>query len=105
MPNQLTSWLLEPDFRMMIGCLQTINLDETALTRLCEGIRIHRLIPGSTLITSAKGWENDISQAEVTAQAVIVLGVDSAQIKMQKNPKTPNRKQNNINNLSVNLRR
>lgn len=62
------------------------NLSETALARLCEGIRIHRLIPGSTLITSAKGWEDEISQAEVTAQAAIVLGVDSTQIKMQKKP-------------------
>lgn len=64
------------------------NLSETALARLCEGIRIHRLVPGSTLITSAKGWEDEISQAEVTAQAAIVLGVDSAQIKMQKKPET-----------------
>ncbi len=62
------------------------NLSETALARLCEGIRIHRIIPGSTLITSAKGWENEISQAEVTAQAAIVLGVDSLRIKMQKKP-------------------
>jgi len=62
------------------------KLSETALSRLCEGIRIHRLIPGSTLITSAKGWKNEISQAEVTAQAAMVLGVDSAQIKMQKKP-------------------
>ena len=62
------------------------NLSETALARLCEGIRIHRLIPGSTLITSAKGWEVEISQAEVTAQAAVVLGVDSAHIKMQKKP-------------------
>ena len=62
------------------------NLSETALVRLCEGIRIHHLIPGSTIITSAKGWEGEISQAEVTAQAAIVLGVDSAQVKMQKKP-------------------
>ncbi|MEI7526542.1 MAG: ElyC/SanA/YdcF family protein [Mariniphaga sp.] len=62
------------------------NLSETALARLCEGIRIHRLIPGSTLITSAKGWENEISQAEITAQAAIVLGVDSSRIKMQQKP-------------------
>ena len=63
------------------------NLSETALARLCEGIRIHRLIPGSTLVTSASGWENEITQAEVTAQAAVVLGVDSTRIKMQQKPK------------------
>jgi uncharacterized SAM-binding protein YcdF (DUF218 family) len=62
------------------------NLSETALARLCEGIRIHRLIPGSTLVTSASGWENEITQAEVTAQAAVVLGVDSTHIKMQQKP-------------------
>jgi len=63
------------------------NLAEAALGRLCEGIRIHRLIPGSFIVTSASGYENEITQAEVTRQAAIVLGIDSLQIKMQKKPK------------------
>ena len=63
------------------------NLAEAALGRLCEGIRIHRIIHGSFIVTSASGYENEITQAEITRQAAILLGVDSLSIKMQIKPK------------------
>ena len=63
------------------------NLFGNTLFRLSEGIRIQRLIPGSIIVTSASGYENEISQAEVTREAAILLGVDSLHIKMQKKPK------------------
>lgn len=62
------------------------NLEESALARLSEGIRIHRLLPGSNIVTSASGHENETTQAEVTREAAIVLGVDSFYIRMQKKP-------------------
>lgn len=62
------------------------QLSEIALTRLCEGIRIHRLIPGSTIITSGYGGSNEVPNAVVSAQTAILLGVDSVNIKKQSNP-------------------
>ena len=62
------------------------NLAEPALVRLSEGIRIHRLIPGSFIVASASGYKNGITQAEVTRNAAILLGVDPSRIKMQKKP-------------------
>jgi uncharacterized SAM-binding protein YcdF (DUF218 family) len=59
------------------------QLSLQALARLAEGVRLHRQIEGSTLITS--GWagkRETISQAEVLAKAALLLGVDSSRIKM-----------------------
>ncbi len=47
-----------------------------ALARLSEGIRIHRLIPGSQLICSGYAGKSHISQAEICALAAIELGVN-----------------------------
>ncbi len=47
-----------------------------ALARLSEGIRIHRMIPGSQLICSGYAGKSTVSQAEVTAMAAVELGVD-----------------------------
>jgi uncharacterized SAM-binding protein YcdF (DUF218 family) len=63
------------------------QLTNAALSRLIEGIRIQTYIPGSTLITSGAGYNNCVPQAEVLAKTALMLGVDSARIKMQTSPK------------------
>lgn len=63
------------------------QLSETALMRLSEGIRIHRQLPGSTLITSGHSGKSEIAQAQVLANAALLLGVDASHIKMQTQPK------------------
>ena len=62
------------------------QLSENALGRLSEGIRIHRMLPGSKLITSGAGLEGQLTQAEILRNAAILLGVDSASVRMQTQP-------------------
>jgi uncharacterized SAM-binding protein YcdF (DUF218 family) len=63
------------------------QLAESSLARLAEGIRGHRLLPKSTLITSGYGGKsNDTSNAIVPDNAAMLLGVDSADIKWQETP-------------------
>ncbi len=63
------------------------QLAESSVARLSEGIRIHRLFPGSTLITSGyAGKSNNTPHAIVSAKAAMLLGVDSASIKSQETP-------------------
>ncbi len=62
------------------------QLSEGALARLAEGIRIHRLLPQSILITSGYSINNRTPQAIIAARAAIALGVDSTNIKWQEKP-------------------
>ncbi|WP_372934703.1 ElyC/SanA/YdcF family protein [Mariniphaga sediminis] len=62
------------------------QLSGNALERLAEGIRLHRLLPESLLITSGAGAKNEPSQAEILRNAALLLGVDSARIQMQTKP-------------------
>ena len=62
------------------------QLSPVALARLSEGIRLQRLIPGSTLITSGYAGNSGVAQAELLAQTALLLGVAPAQIRMQTNP-------------------
>ena len=63
------------------------QLARSSIARLSEGIRIHRLFPGSTLITSGyAGKNNDTPNAIVSAKTAMLLGVDSASIKRQETP-------------------
>jgi uncharacterized SAM-binding protein YcdF (DUF218 family) len=79
--------VLGGSFTNLDGFPATSQLDEAALARLVEGIRIHRQVQGSILITSADGGKENIPQAEVARKAAILLGVDSTRIKMQTTPK------------------
>jgi uncharacterized SAM-binding protein YcdF (DUF218 family) len=63
------------------------QLSTTVLVRLVEGIRIHRQIAGSVLITSADAGKQELPQAEVVAKAAVLLGVDEANIRKQTLPK------------------
>jgi len=56
------------------------QLAPSALARLIEGIRIHKLIPASKLVVSGPGYHGQISQAEVYKKAAVSLGVDSSAI-------------------------
>ena len=51
------------------------QLSQEALGRLVEGIRIHRMIPGSRLVTSGGQIRSSISQAKVLKNSAILLGV------------------------------
>ena len=63
------------------------QLTTTALGRLAEGIRLHRLMPGSVLVTSGWSSSGDITQAEMLARTAILLGVNSSGIAMLTTPK------------------
>jgi uncharacterized SAM-binding protein YcdF (DUF218 family) len=54
------------------------QLNSAGLARLTEGIRLHRLLPGSKLIFSGYAGNQPLPQAVVTALAARELGVDSS---------------------------
>jgi len=56
------------------------QLSHNALGRLAEGIRLHRLLPGSKLITS--GWQGDdlVPNAMVLKRAAELLGISTEDI-------------------------
>jgi uncharacterized SAM-binding protein YcdF (DUF218 family) len=58
------------------------QLSNMALGRLVEGIRIHRMIPGSRLILSGYAGKSDLPQALVFYRTALSLGVDSAAMAM-----------------------
>lgn len=63
------------------------KLSGNTLVRLAEGIRIYREVPGSKIVTSAFGGKNeDISQAEITAEVAVILGVNKKDIYKQTKP-------------------
>lgn len=66
----------------------SMNLGQETLVRLIEGIRIYNALEKSVLVTSAAS-KNDIkTQAELSKEAAIALGVNETQIKMLKTPTT-----------------
>lgn len=62
------------------------QLSPNALARLIEGVRLHRLFPGSRLVFS--GWSSTgaMSTAEVGARAAASLGVDPTAIEFLPEP-------------------
>jgi uncharacterized SAM-binding protein YcdF (DUF218 family) len=56
------------------------QLSLSALSRLIEGIRVHRIIPDSKLILSGYKGRSEITQAMVLYRTALILGVDSASI-------------------------
>ncbi|MEO6583823.1 MAG: ElyC/SanA/YdcF family protein [Ferruginibacter sp.] len=65
----------------------TSQLGTIALARLAEGIRIHRQLSNSFIITSGYAGTATQSQAMVTKRAAVLLGVDSNKILMLQTPK------------------
>lgn len=64
----------------------TMLLSRTALGRLTEGIRIHRLLPGSKLVFSGYSSSGRTTQAEMLQQAALLLGVDPGATLVQTEP-------------------
>ena len=62
------------------------KLSLIALSRLVEGIRIHRMIPDSKLILSGFDKRSEQSEALVYFQTAISLGVDSTSMIFQASP-------------------
>lgn len=55
----------------------TARLGLTALGRLTEGVRIYKTLPNSIIVCSGNSMFEKETQAEVTQQAALQLGVDS----------------------------
>lgn len=62
------------------------QLSSFSLSRLTEGVRLHRLLPGSRLITSGFSRKGQKTQAAITADAAISLGVEARAITMIEEP-------------------
>lgn len=58
------------------------QLSLNALGRLIEGIRLHRLLPGSKLIVSGFSGDLALSQAEVMKKTAMSLGVADSDIQL-----------------------
>ncbi len=86
----------EPVFVIVLGSGHTPDarlkpsqmLTELATMRLVEGIRVHRQLPGSRLVTSASVEYGNYTQAEAMRDAAIALGVDPDDIDIQPDPTT-----------------
>lgn len=62
------------------------QLSLQALSRLVEGIRIHKKIPGSRLLLSGYDGGSGLSQALVLYRTALILGVDSSSMSLQTLP-------------------
>lgn len=62
------------------------QLSTTAVGRLTEGIRIHRMLPGSRLILSGYGSDSKVTQALVLYRTALLVGVDSTSMAIQEKP-------------------
>lgn len=61
-------------------------LSDSALRRLVEGIRLHRLLPGSRLILSGFSSVGGITGAEMLRKTALLIGVDSTSIELIEKP-------------------
>ena len=59
------------------------QLSTNALGRVVEGIRIHKMIPGSRLILSGYRGRSELTQAGILYRTALMLGVDSASMATQ----------------------
>jgi uncharacterized SAM-binding protein YcdF (DUF218 family) len=66
----------------------TAQLGLTALSRLTEAIRIYKVLPNATIVTSANSLLQKETQASITKRAAILLGVDSNAIEKLDTPST-----------------
>ncbi|MCP4348536.1 MAG: envelope biogenesis factor ElyC [Desulfobacterales bacterium] len=58
----------------------TSQISSASLTRLTEGIRIFRELPGSKLVLSGGGAFDPVPEAKAMAKAALFLGVDQSRI-------------------------
>lgn len=69
-----------------MGLSANNQLSTTAIGRLTEGIRVHRMLPGSRLILSGYKGNSKLSQAMVLYRTALLMGVDSAAMFMLEKP-------------------
>ncbi len=62
------------------------RLTQQSLMRLAEGIRLHRMIPESTLVLSGDSSRRMNTQAENFASTAISLGIDERGLSLQNDP-------------------
>jgi len=65
----------------------TNRLSQASLARLVEGVRLHRMNPGATLIFSGNDYAQRVSLAEMNAEAAVTLGVARNCIRIVEEPK------------------
>ncbi|WP_286261781.1 ElyC/SanA/YdcF family protein [Thalassotalea atypica] len=83
------------DYIVILGCghqsndalAVTSQLKPCSLQRLVEGLRISRLHPEATIITSGHSIKDPVSNAEKVKQAAIALGIDGRKIITENYPK------------------
>ncbi|MCC5914782.1 MAG: YdcF family protein [Balneolaceae bacterium] len=61
-------------------------LSQRAVMRLSEGIRLHRMLPNSTLILSGYSSSGRTTQAEMLRDAAVLLGVEEERTRIQTEP-------------------
>src|SRR5690554_4129539 len=64
------------------------HLHEAALYRAVEGVRLHRLLPGSRLLFVGYGGSRRQSAAEVGAGLAVALGVEAGRVVAEGAPRT-----------------
>lgn len=65
----------------------TSQIVGSTLVRLAEGIRLHRLIPGSKLVLSGGGGFDPVSNAKIMADMALALGLDRSDLVLEEESK------------------
>ena len=65
----------------------TSQIEEGTLARLVEGIRLHKMVPGSKLILSGGGVFDPVPNAKIMADVALILGVDEHDIVLESESK------------------
>lgn len=89
--SQLTDPDVSPKLVVVLGGGYTADpnlpalsqLSSSSLTRLVEGIRLHRQLPGSKLILSGGATSQTVSVAEVMSNAAQSLGVNPQEVLLE----------------------
>ena len=58
------------------------QLSDASRSRLIEGLRLYKMLPGSYLVFTGRSKKNDYSHAEVMKKSAIIIGVDESRIKL-----------------------
>ena len=83
------------DYIIVLGCRHTSNpalpvtsqLGTCSLQRMVEALRIYQLHPEARIITSGSAGSDNISNAEVVKQALVLLGVPAQKVITENFPK------------------
>lgn len=64
----------------------TSLLNDSSLVRMSEGVRLHRRLPGTTIMFSGASARGGITVAEMSAQLAVKFGVDETNIVLETRP-------------------